>query len=287
LEDAKKLKESILKDHDKEQALLWSADDRFPREVAYLQGKGMSVERLRELVRELKVLELARVNEEGRANQVIRQGQYIVSIIEKGVDNLSENESKRIRAFSLRAEGNSYRELWKHKDARKYLLEAEQQFESTAASLTPEDFEPLHERAWLYTDLGRYHYDVRELDHAKQYLDKALDIHHQLNAKGHHGLTESLTTSALAHLFKALNNVGDAIKYFQSTYDIAKKDFPKETHAYEAQCEILRIHLEKANKLKEQILKDHTPEQLHLAFELKSRYPKEIEFLQSKSDHAS
>jgi len=90
---------------------VWAAEDRFPREISYLQGKGMSVERLRELVRDLKTFELARVNEEGRAVQVIRQGQYIVSIIDKGVDNLSDGESKRIRAFSLRAEGNSYREL--------------------------------------------------------------------------------------------------------------------------------------------------------------------------------
>jgi len=287
LDEAKKLKDTILREHERELGVLWTADDRFPREIAYLQGKGMSVERLRELVKELKAFELARVNEEGRANQVIRQGQYIVSIIEKGVDNLPESESKRIRAFSLRAEGNSYRELWKHKDARKYLLEAEQQFESVAATITTEDFEALHERAWLYTDLGRYHYDVRELDHAKQYLDKAIDIHHTLNTKGHHGLTESLTTSALAHVYKAFNNVSEAIKFFQNTYDIAKKDFPKETHAFEAQCEILRIHLEKASKLREQLLKDHTPEQLHTAYELKSRYPKEIEFLQSKVDHAS
>jgi len=287
LEDAKKLKDNILKEHDKDLNVLWKAEDRFPREISYLQGKGMSVERLRELVRELKAFELARVNEEGRAVQVIRQGQYIVSIIDKGVDNLSDGESKRIRAFSLRAEGNSYRELWKHKDARKYLMEAEQQFESAVSSMSADDFEAIHERAWLYTDVGRYHYDVRELDQAKHYLDKAIDIHHTLNAKDHHGSTESVTTLALAHVYKALNNNTDAIKFFQNTYEVAKKDFPMETHAFEAQCEILRIHLEKANKLKEQLLKDHTADQLHIADQLKSRYPKEIDFLQSKSESNS
>jgi len=287
LDEAKKVKDSLLKEHETDVGVLWSAEDRFPREISYLQGKGMSVERLRELVRDLKSFELARVNEEGRAIQVIRQGQYIVSIIDKGVDNLSEAESKRIRAFSLRAEGNSYRELWKHKDARKYLLEAEQQFESGATGIKDDDYDAIHERAWLYTDLGRYHYDVRELDQAKQYLDKALALHHTLNSKDHHGLMESVTTLAVAHVFKALNNNSDAIKYFQLSYDVAKKDFPKETHAFEAQCEILRIHLEKATKLKEQLLRDLSDEQLHIAFQLKSRYPKEVEFLQSKTEPTS
>jgi len=145
----------------------------------------------------------------------------------------------------------------------------------------------VHERAWLYTDLGRYHYDVRELDQAKQYLEKAVALHHTLNSKEHHGLSESVTTLALGHVHKALNNNTDAIKYFQNTYDIAKKDFPKETHAFEAECEILRIYLEKASKLKEQLLKDHSAEELHIAYQLKSRYPKEIDFLQSKSDSVS
>jgi len=245
--------------------------------------RGMTVARWRDLVKDLKQFELARVNEEGRAQQVIRKGQYIVSIMEKGVDDLNQSESKRIRATSLRAEGNSYRELWKHKDARKYLAEAEKEFES--AGVAADDYEALHEKAWLYTDIARSHYDARELDEAKKYLDKALDIHHHLNSKEHHGLTESMTTLAMAHVYKALNNTGDAIRLFQSTYEIAKKDFPKETHAMEAQCEIMRIYLEKAKLQKDVVLKDHSADEVaRAASDLKSRYPKEVDFLLAKSD---